>query len=79
MKPDKKPMAVVGRTDDLRISGIRALIPPQLLLEEMPIDAASLATVSNARQAVHRVLHGADDRLVAVVGPCSIHDSKAAL
>ena len=39
------------------------------------MDAASLATVTNARQAVHRVLHGADDRLVAVVGPCSIHDS----
>ena len=69
----------IPRTDDLRISGVRALIPPQLLLEELPIDAASLATVTNARQAVHRVLHGADDRLLAVVGPCSIHDSKAAL
>jgi len=69
----------VGRTDDLRISAVRALIPPQLLLEELPIDAQSLATVTNARQAVHRVLHGADDRLVAVVGPCSIHDYAAAL
>ena len=70
---------VVGRTDDLRIAGIRALIPPQLLLEELPMDAAALATVTHARQAIHRVLHGADDRLLAVVGPCSIHDSKAAL
>jgi 3-deoxy-7-phosphoheptulonate synthase len=68
-----------ARTDDLRISGVRALIPPQLLLEELPIDAAALATVGGARQAVHRVLHGADDRLVAVVGPCSIHDARAAL
>jgi 3-deoxy-7-phosphoheptulonate synthase len=76
---DKQPMPVVGRTDDLRISAVRALIAPQLLLEELPVDAASLATVTNARQAVHRVLHGADDRLVAVVGPCSIHDSGAAL
>jgi 3-deoxy-7-phosphoheptulonate synthase len=76
---DKKNVAVVGRTDDLRISGVRALIAPQLLLEELPVDAASLATVTNARQAIHRVLHGADDRLVAVVGPCSIHDSAAAL
>ena len=58
----------------LRISAVRALIAPQLLLEELPMDAASLATVTNARHAVHRVLHGADDRLVAVVGPCSIHD-----
>jgi 3-deoxy-7-phosphoheptulonate synthase len=77
--PEKKTVAVVGRTDDLRISGVRALITPQLLLEELPVDAASLATVTNARQAIHRVLHGADDRLVAVVGPCSIHDSAAAL
>src|ERR1700694_3878788 len=76
---EKKPVAVVGRTDDLRISAVRALIPPQLLLEELPIDAAALATVTGARHAVHRILHGADDRLVAVVGPCSIHDSGAAL
>ena len=75
----EKVVKVVGRTDDLRISAIRALIAPQLLLEELPMDAAALATVTNARQAVHRVLHGADDRLLAVVGPCSIHDSDAAL
>jgi 3-deoxy-7-phosphoheptulonate synthase len=76
---EKKTIPVVGRTDDLRIGAVRALIPPQLLLEELPVDAAALATVTSARQAVHRVLHGADDRLVAVVGPCSIHDSGAAL
>jgi 3-deoxy-7-phosphoheptulonate synthase len=75
-EPGSVPAA---RTDDLRISGVRALIAPQLLLEELPVDAASLATVTSARQAVHRILHGADDRLVAVVGPCSIHDSGAAL
>ena len=73
------PGSVPSRTDDLRIAAIRALIAPQLLTEELPIDAASLATVTNARQAVHRVLHGADDRLVAVVGPCSIHDAGAAM
>ena len=76
---EKKPVSVVGRTDDLRISAVRALIAPQLLLEELPIDTASLATVTSARQAVHRVLHGADDRLVTVVGPCSIHDYGAAM
>jgi 3-deoxy-7-phosphoheptulonate synthase len=84
MKPEKQtqrpaPVDVVGRTDDLRISGVRALIAPQLLLEELPVDAAALATVTSARQSVHRVLHGADDRLLAVVGPCSIHDGEAAL
>ena len=57
----------------------RALIAPQLLAEQLPVDAAALATVGSARQSIHRVLHGADDRLVAVVGPCSIHDYDAAL
>ncbi|MGZ5080012.1 MAG: 3-deoxy-7-phosphoheptulonate synthase [Usitatibacter sp.] len=76
---EKNSVKVVGRTDDLRISAVRALIAPQLLLEELPVDAAALATVTNARQAIHRMLHGADDRLVAVVGPCSIHDYGAAL
>ncbi len=82
-EPGSDPMNEPGsdprRTDDLRISAVRALIAPQLLLEELPVDAVSLATVTHARQAVHRILHGADDRLVAVVGPCSIHDSGAAL
>src|SRR5204863_8785594 len=77
--PQAREPASVPRTDDLRISAVRALIAPQLLLEELPIDAAALATVSNARAAIHRVLHGADDRLVVIAGPCSIHDSEAAL
>jgi 3-deoxy-7-phosphoheptulonate synthase len=73
------PVSVIGKTDDLRIRGVRALIAPQLLSEQLPVDAEALATVGNARRAIHRVLHGADDRLVAVVGPCSIHDYDAAL
>ncbi len=73
------PLSVIGKTDDLRIKGIRALIAPQLLVEQLPVDAESLATVGNARRSIHRVLHGADDRLVAVVGPCSIHDYGAAV
>jgi 3-deoxy-7-phosphoheptulonate synthase len=76
---DPTPVTVIGRTDDLRISAIRALIAPQLLAEQLPVDAAALATVGSARQGIHRVLHGADDRLVAVVGPCSIHDYDAAM
>ncbi len=79
VKMGPKPGAAGGRTDDLRISAVRALIAPQLLLEEMPATQPALATVSAARQAIHRVLHGADDRLLVVVGPCSIHDHGAAL
>jgi 3-deoxy-7-phosphoheptulonate synthase len=78
-KRDLTPFSVIGKIDDLRIRGVRALIAPQLLVEQLPMDAAALATVGSARQSIHRVLHGADDRLVAVVGPCSIHDYDAAL
>jgi len=84
MKTGDRPQAhepgpVPGRTDDLRIGAIRALVSPQLLLEELPIDAPALASVSAGRAAIHRVLHGADDRLVVIAGPCSIHDYEAAL
>jgi 3-deoxy-7-phosphoheptulonate synthase len=66
-------------TDDLRISSITELMEPQALIEEMPPSAAAVATVSESRRAIHRILAGEDDRLVAVVGPCSIHDTQAAL
>jgi len=79
VKGNANPVTVIGRIDDLRISAVRALVAPQFLLEQLPIDASALATVGNTRLAIHRVLHGADDRLVAVVGPCSIHDYDAAL
>ena len=74
-----KNIAKAAPTDDLRISAVRALIAPQLLLEELPAEARALDTVKAARQAVHRVLHGGDDRLLVVVGPCSIHDYDTAL
>ncbi len=66
-------------TDDLRITRIRPLPAPGEIITALPMDAAALATVATARQAIHRVLHGADDRLIAVVGPCSIHDAELAL
>ncbi|MEC8072083.1 MAG: 3-deoxy-7-phosphoheptulonate synthase [Pseudomonadota bacterium] len=66
-------------TDDLRIGSITELMEPQALIEEMPPSTAAVATVSKARQAIHSILCGDDDRLVTVVGPCSIHDTDAAL
>jgi 3-deoxy-7-phosphoheptulonate synthase len=67
------------RTDDVRIDSIRELVPPQALLAALPIDEPAGDTVARARQAIHRVLHGSDDRLLVIVGPCSIHDAAAAL
>jgi 3-deoxy-7-phosphoheptulonate synthase len=66
------------RTDDLRIKEIKELIPPSQLLRDFPITQNAAKTVYETRQAIHRILHGADDRLMVVMGPCSIHDVKAA-
>jgi 3-deoxy-7-phosphoheptulonate synthase len=65
-------------TDDLRIEKIRPLIPPAILMENLPITERASTTVAEGRQAIARVLRGEDDRLVVVVGPCSIHDVAAA-
>ena len=67
------------RTDDLRITEVRPLIPPAILLEEIPISERASNVVSEARLAIASVLAGEDPRLVMVVGPCSIHDPKAGL
>lgn len=67
------------RTDDLRISSIRELRTPEQVIEEQARDASASATVTGARQALHRILHGKDDRLAVVIGPCSIHDIAAAM
>src|SRR3990167_4375033 len=66
------------RTDDLRIKEIKELLTPAKLLGEVSITERAAATVFEARQAIHRILHGADDRLLVVIGPCSIHDVDAA-
>ena len=67
------------QTDDLRIVGVHELTPPVELHREYPMTESTTETVYSARQATHRILHGEDDRLLVVVGPCSIHDVDAAL
>jgi 3-deoxy-7-phosphoheptulonate synthase len=66
------------RTDDVRIKEIKELVPPSHVLREFGMTEKAGKTVVEARQQIHRVLHGADDRLVVIAGPCSIHDVKAA-
>jgi 3-deoxy-7-phosphoheptulonate synthase len=65
-------------TDDLRIERIRPLIPPAILMENLPLSEAASTTVADGRAAITKVLRGQDDRLVVIVGPCSIHDVEAA-
>ncbi len=66
------------QTDDLRIKGIRELISPAQLMAELPITGAAAQTVVETRRALHRIIHGEDDRLIVVIGPCSVHDPEAA-
>jgi 3-deoxy-7-phosphoheptulonate synthase len=66
------------QTDDLRIKEIKELVPPAHVLREFPVSETAARTVYETRQAIHRILHGADDRLLVIMGPCSIHDVKAA-
>ena len=66
------------RNDDLRITQVRPLLPPAILLEELPVTERASNVVANTRQAIAEVLGGRDPRLVVIVGPCSIHDTRAA-
>ncbi len=66
------------KTDDVRIAGIHEVHAPAELHAQFPIDDQASETVFKNRNAIHNILHGEDDRLVVVVGPCSIHDPDAA-
>jgi 3-deoxy-7-phosphoheptulonate synthase len=70
---------MMENTDNLRIKSIEAVANPVDLLNDLPMTEAAAATVAIARDDTHKILHGEDDRLLVVVGPCSIHDADAAL
>ena len=67
-----------AETDDLRIKEIREVSSPWQVLAELPVTDAAAQTTSAARADIHRILNGDDERLLVVVGPCSIHDADAA-
>ena len=66
------------KTEDLRIQSISDVIPPAQVHDELPITESVAELVYKTRQSIHRILYGEDDRLLVVMGPCSIHDPKAA-
>jgi len=65
-------------TDDLRIEALKPLVPPAILMEELPLTDTASETVVKARRETANCIHGKDDRLVVIAGPCSIHDPNAA-
>jgi 3-deoxy-7-phosphoheptulonate synthase len=69
---------MLKNTDDLRIRELKELLPPAHLIREFACSEAASDVIYGARQAMHRILHGMDDRLIVIIGPCSIHDTRAA-
>jgi 3-deoxy-7-phosphoheptulonate synthase len=69
----------INATDDLRITGMSELSPPSHLMREFAASPKATLTTAKSRQSIHNILQGKDDRLLVVVGPCSIHDTKAAM
>ncbi|GMQ96105.1 MAG: 3-deoxy-7-phosphoheptulonate synthase AroG [Gammaproteobacteria bacterium] len=67
------------KTEDLRIQSIDDVVPPAQLHEEFPISATAAKLTHDTRLAIHHLLHGDDDRVLAIVGPCSVHDPEAAV
>ena len=65
-------------TDDIRIAALKPLIPPAILMEELPITDAASQGIAHTRADIENCLMGKDHRLVVIVGPCSIHDPEAA-
>nr|WP_283813378.1 3-deoxy-7-phosphoheptulonate synthase [Bradyrhizobium sp. AUGA SZCCT0177] len=71
--------AVLSTTDDLRISELKELTTPQEVMREIPRTLTATRIVMAARNAIHAILNGTDDRLLVIVGPCSVHDPAAAV
>ncbi len=70
---------IIPTTSDIRIRGLRPLIPPAILLEDEPITPDLAEFVTRSREEISKIFRGEDDRVIVVVGPCSIHDPDAAL
>ena len=70
---------MIFNVDDTRIAGMRPLLPPAILIEDVPLSEAVSSQVAASRDSISRVFGGEDDRLVVVTGPCSIHDVDAAI
>ncbi|MBV9588953.1 MAG: 3-deoxy-7-phosphoheptulonate synthase [Hyphomicrobiales bacterium] len=77
--PHRGATTVLRTTDDLRIREIKELSAPAEIMREFPRNARETRTVSAARAGLHDILHGNDDRLAVVIGPCSVHDPNAAI
>lgn len=75
----KEKIEIVVANDDTRIEKVDQVLPPIALLEKYPASEQAAALVKQTRHEAHNIIHGKDDRLLVVIGPCSIHDPKVAI
>ncbi|OOF40332.1 3-deoxy-7-phosphoheptulonate synthase [Rodentibacter mrazii] len=75
----KEKIEIIVANDDTRIEKVDQVLPPIALLEKFPASEEAATLVKQTRQEAHNIIHGKDDRLLVIIGPCSIHDPKAAL
>ncbi len=75
----KEKIEIVVANDDTRIEKVDQVLPPIALLEKYPASEHAAALVKQTRHEAHNIIHGKDDRLLVVIGPCSIHDPKVAI
>src|SRR5690349_13347904 len=74
------PVDKTSQTDDERIIGVRPLPPPEDLVRDLPIRGTPVeALITDTRRKIKNIMAGKDDRLLVIIGPCSIHDPKAAV
>ena len=69
----------LNELDDKRIKQIKPLIPPQILMEDLPLNLQAAQSVIMGRSSAEAIIKGLDDRLLVIVGPCSVHDVRAAI
>ena len=79
MATKKEDIEIKVANDDTRIEKVDQVLPPIALLEKFPASEEAAELVRETRLHAHNIIHGKDDRLLVVIGPCSIHDPKAAL
>ena len=77
--PLREPLVNTTNTDDLRIASIDHVINPIEITAELPITEQAATTTLETRRAIHQILSGEDDRILVIAGPCSIHDTEAAM
>jgi len=70
---------MIHEIDDVRIQNIRPLMAPEILIEDLPVGEKQNETIFSGRREIEKIIAGEDDRLVLVVGPCSIHDPEAGM